>query len=147
LAIANGHHGGDKQRHQFLRAARHGDDAGLRDGERPAGFHHFTARDDTIAGCGRDQIDLEFGGQHRRIERQQAERGITRRRIGDCAHRAGMDESMLLRDGGHRLQRNLDMTGLDLVEGRAQSRHQALLGKARSHAILAFSGPGIVGHG
>ncbi len=84
--------------------------------------------------AGATRLILKLGGEHAGARRHQAQRRIAGRAVGDGADRAGMDEAVLLADGGAGHHRDLDRPGRDRAQGGAEGGHELLLFEARGDA-------------
>ena len=62
-----------------------------------ASFHHAPTGKDALTCGGSEKIDLELCGENAGVTRHQAERSIAGRAVGDGAHSAAVDETVLLR--------------------------------------------------
>src|SRR5205823_25705 len=102
-----------------------------RDDERPTRFHDMTFRQQALARRRREQVQLEFDGEHGAVLGKQREAGVTARRIDNRADDAGVNIAMLLRDFGPRLDRNRAIPRTHVDDLRTDQRHRALPRKAR----------------
>src|SRR6185436_7860215 len=83
----------------------------------------------------RDEVDLELGRQHAASGRHEAERGIPGRGVSDGADGSGMNEAVLLRNGGMWSEGDLDMARRHVAKRCAERAHQPLLRETRSDPL------------
>ena len=123
------------------------------DRERPTRLHDMTFGQQALAGGRREQVQLEFDGEHRAIFGKQREARVTARGVDNRADDARVNVAMLLRDLGSRLDRNRAITRTHVDDLRADQRHRTLSRKARprplgvSRECRRKRGSSSVGHG
>ena len=89
-------------------------------------------RNDAVA-CGRsDEVDLELRRQNARASWHQAKCGVSRCAVSNGADCTGVNEAVLLRDGGPRNNGDLNSPWNDPCDRSTQRGHKALLGEAGS---------------
>src|SRR5438874_9087050 len=76
------------------------------DRERPTRFHDVTFCQQALAARRREQVQLEFDGEHRTVLGKECKARVATRGIDNRADDPGMDVPVLLRNFGPRLDRN-----------------------------------------
>ena len=91
-------------------------------------------RDERIAGCRRQEVDLELHREHADTRWHERERRIAARRVDDRRDRAGVQQAVLLHEIRAKGQANHDVPRLHGFDLGAERRHERLSREAGSHA-------------
>lgn len=126
----------EHRRHDLLLAAAHGKHVAGTHRERPALLHHTRSRDHGLADGRREQVHLVFGGQHGAVGGHEAHGGVSTRRVDDGGEEARRHEPVLLGQIVPGRELDVDLSGRDANELRADRSHERKPSKALAYSLL-----------
>jgi hypothetical protein len=106
------------------------------DDEVAAGLQHLALGDEIVAVGRRQQVELEFDGEHVRAGGHQRVAGVAAGAVDDGAGDAGVEVAVLLRQVVAEGQADLAVAGRQRAQPGADQGHHLLPGKAPPHRGL-----------